>query len=73
MTLQTQRHSAIAPGWSPACSIAYTRDTWVNLTDPPSDYAAAEAKLLCQQSPDTWVVWVPDHGEIVLNKSYFYV
>ena len=73
MTLQTQRTPAIAPGWNPACCIAYTRDTWVSLTDLPSQYAAAEAKLLCQESPDSWVVWVPDHGEVLLNKSHFYV
>jgi hypothetical protein len=28
--------------------------------------------LLCQESPDTWVAWVPDHGEVVLDRSQFY-
>lgn len=60
-------------GWPPVCHIAYTRDTWVTLSTLPNDYAAAEAKLLCQASPDTWVAWVPDHGETVLHKSHFYV
>jgi hypothetical protein len=73
MTTQTQGNPAIAQGWHAACSIAYTRDTWVNLIEPPNPYATAEAKLLCQASADSWVVWVPDHGEVVLHKSHFYV
>ncbi len=59
--------------WSPVCHITYTRDTWVKLTTLLNPYAADEAKLLCQASPDTWVAWVPDHGEVLLNKSHFYV
>ncbi|NJL49558.1 MAG: hypothetical protein HC929_21655 [Leptolyngbyaceae cyanobacterium SM2_5_2] len=58
--------------WHPACHITYTRDTWVTLLQLPSQYAAREAKLLCQASPNTWVAWVPDHGEIVLDRSHFY-
>lgn len=57
---------------NPVCHITYTRDTWVQLLQAPSDYAAAEAKLLCPTSNDTWVVWVPDYGETVLNRSEFY-
>jgi hypothetical protein len=64
--------SDIAASWHPVCHITYTRDTWVKLLQVPSDYAAAEAKLLCQASNDTWVVWVPDHGETVLDCSDFY-
>ncbi|MFN5513684.1 MAG: hypothetical protein ACK5CA_02760 [Cyanobacteriota bacterium] len=56
----------------PVCHIIYTRDTWVNLFTPPTPYAAAEAKLLCQASPDSWVVWVPDHGQAILERSEFY-
>ncbi|PSN10398.1 hypothetical protein C7271_26035 [filamentous cyanobacterium CCP5] len=59
--------------WQPVCHITYTRDTWVKLTHLPNEYAADEAKLLCQASPDSWVAWVPDHGETVLHKSHFYV
>ncbi|RUR86961.1 hypothetical protein ACF3DV_12785 [Chlorogloeopsis fritschii PCC 9212] len=63
---------AIASGWNPVCHITYNRDTWVKLLQPPSEYGFDEAKLLCQESPDTWVAWVPDHGEVVLNRSQFY-
>ncbi|NCJ08328.1 hypothetical protein GS597_17810 [Synechococcales cyanobacterium C] len=75
--LNLQCETAIAPdsqisGWDAVCHITYTRDTWVKLLRAPSEYAAAEAKLLCQESPNTWVVWVPGYGEIVLDRSYFY-
>ncbi|HEY9887564.1 MAG TPA: hypothetical protein V6D02_04135 [Candidatus Obscuribacterales bacterium] len=60
------------PGWYPVCHITYTRDTWVKLLELPHAYAADEAKLLCQATQDSWVTWVPDHGELVLNKSQFY-
>ncbi|BAZ13697.1 hypothetical protein NIES4071_55370 [Calothrix sp. NIES-4071] len=63
---------AIASGWNPVCHITYTRDTWVKLLLSPSEYAFDEAKLLCQKSSDTWVAWVPDYGEVILDKSYFY-
>lgn len=63
---------AIAPAWPPLCHITYTRDTWVKLLNPPSAYAADEAKLLCQSSAEAWVGWVPNHGEVVLDRSEFY-
>ncbi|MBW4604643.1 MAG: hypothetical protein KME29_35060 [Calothrix sp. FI2-JRJ7] len=63
---------AIVSGWNPVCHITYTRDTWVKLLQAPSEYAFDEAKLLCQESPDTWVAWVPDYGEVILDKSHFY-
>lgn len=58
--------------WNLACRITYTRDTWVKLWQVPSAYAADEAKLLCQASDNAWVAWVPDHGEVVLDRSHFY-
>jgi hypothetical protein len=63
---------AIASGWNPVCHITYTRDTWVKLLQSPSEYAFDEAKLLCQESSDTWNAWIPDHGEVVLHRSHFY-
>ncbi|HSM83535.1 MAG TPA: hypothetical protein VLS96_17750 [Nodosilinea sp.] len=60
------------PSWNPVCHITYTRDTWVKLLQAPNAYAADEAKLLCQASESAWVAWVPDHGEIVLDRSHFY-
>lgn len=64
--------SAISSDWNPVCHITYNRDAWVKLLQPPSDYAANEAKLLCQESLETWVAWVPDCGEVVLDRSQFY-
>ncbi len=64
--------ATIAPHWYPACHITYTRDTWVTLLNPLGQYAYEEAKLLCPESPTTWVAWVPDHGEIILDRSHFY-
>ncbi|PPS43251.1 hypothetical protein [Chroococcidiopsis sp. TS-821] len=63
---------AIAASWNPVCHITYTRDTWVKLLQSPSDYAFDEAKLLCQESLETWRAWVPDYGEVVLDRSDFY-
>ncbi|MES1022980.1 hypothetical protein ABN584_08780 [Gloeocapsa sp. BRSZ] len=63
---------AIAASWNPVCHITYTRDTWVKLLQSPSEYAFEEAKLLCQESSDTWLAWVPDHGEVLLDRSDFY-
>jgi hypothetical protein len=64
--------SAVALDWNPVCHITYTRDTWVKLLQRPNPYAADEAKLLCQGSDNVWVAWVPDHGEVVLDRSHFY-
>jgi hypothetical protein len=63
---------AIASSWNPVCHMTYNRDAWVKLIHPPSEYSFDEAKLLCQQSQDTWIAWVPDYGEIVLDRSDFY-
>jgi hypothetical protein len=57
---------------SPACHLTYNRDTWVKLVRPLSEYASDEGKLLCQESSNTWAVWVPDHGLAILDKSEFY-
>jgi hypothetical protein len=67
-----QSSKVLASEWNPVCHITYTRDTWVKLLEIQSEYAFDEAKLLCQESPDTWVVWIPDHGQAILNKSDFY-
>lgn len=74
MTPQLKPHSETTRSdWRPTCRITYTRDTWVKLTQLPSEFAAEDAKLLCQASPDTWIAWVPDHGEAFLDRSHFYV
>ncbi len=72
-TTYTYQSSTVLPSdWSPVCHITYTRDTWVKLLESQSEYAFGEAKLLCEQSPNTWMVWIPDHGQAILNKSDFY-
>lgn len=53
------------PAWLPQ------RDQWVKLLELPSDYSHDEALLLCQQSADQWVAWVPQHGEVVLHSHQF--
>ncbi|HEY9302625.1 MAG TPA: hypothetical protein VIQ31_40915 [Phormidium sp.] len=45
--------------------------TWVKLSEVPSSYSFDEALLLCQCSADSWLAWIPDHGEAVLHKSQF--
>lgn len=58
--------------WPPVCHITYTRDAWVKLFQSPSEFADREAKLLCQDTPGTWIAWVPNYGEVVLDRSQFY-
>lgn len=58
--------------WNSVCQITYNRDSWVKLIELPSEYSSDEALLLCQESVDTWLAWVPNHGEIQLNRSDFY-
>lgn len=45
--------------------------TWVKLSEVPSSFSFDEALLLCQCSPDSWLAWIPDHGEAVLHISQF--
>jgi len=72
-SLATKITVNLASDWHyPLCQITYNRDSWVKLIQLPSDYSADEAKLLCQESAEIWVAWVPDHGEVVLNRSDFY-
>ncbi|QQE66775.1 hypothetical protein GFS31_34780 [Leptolyngbya sp. BL0902] len=63
---------AIAAPNYPTCQLNYTRDTWVKLRQTPNPYAADEAKLLCRDAGHAWVVWVPNHGEVVLDRSEFW-
>jgi hypothetical protein len=62
----------VVRNWNPVCHITYSRDSWVKLNQPPSDYSQEEALLLCEKSDGVWVSWIPGHGEIVLDKSEFY-
>lgn len=44
---------------------------WVKLLELPHPWSYDEALLLCQQSEEEWVVWIPDCGETVLNATQF--
>jgi hypothetical protein len=71
-TVGHRRAEAIKTDRYPVCHITYNRDAWVRLLQPPSEYSFDEALLLCQESPSSWVAWIPDHGEIVLDRGDFY-
>jgi hypothetical protein len=71
--IEPEIEQAIAPNWNPVCHIVYNRDTWVKLFQVPSEYCADEALLLCQESFDTWVAWIPGYGETLLDRSNFSV
>ncbi|PSB31856.1 hypothetical protein [Stenomitos frigidus] len=44
---------------------------WVKLVQSPSAYSSDEALLLCQGGDRQWLVWVPDYGEIMLEREQF--
>jgi hypothetical protein len=48
------------------------RDLWVQLRNPPTQYAEDVALLVCAADVDVWVAWVPGYGEILLNRSAFH-
>lgn len=52
--------------------VAKKANTWVELRQPPSDYAFNEALLLCEVRPDRWTAWVPGYGTIELDTTEFY-
>lgn len=58
------------PGFAPQ-SREPEASTWVSLLEPPSAFSYDEALLLCQQSEEEWLAWVPDHGEVVLHVNQF--
>jgi hypothetical protein len=43
--------------------------TWVKIQKLPSPYSYDEALLLCQHSETEWIVWIPDHGEMIIHRS----
>ena len=70
--LELKSQDSISTNWNPICHITYNRDSWVKLNQAPSPYSDEEALLLCEESPGTWVSWVPAYGELLLDKSEFY-
>ena len=61
--------------WSSKSDLKSLQDfqpnSWVKLSELPNPYSFDEALLLCQVSPDQWLVWIPDHGEAQLHISQF--
>lgn len=51
----------------------FASSTWVRLAKPLSPFSHDEAMLLCQASAEEWIAWVPDHGEVMLHLSEFYL
>ncbi|MBD1999946.1 hypothetical protein H6G00_25605 [Leptolyngbya sp. FACHB-541] len=49
----------------------FQASTWVQLLELPNPFSFDEALLLCQQSADRWLAWVPDHGEVLLHENQF--
>lgn len=47
-------------------------ERWVQLITLPDLMSFDQALLLCKQSEDEWLVWVPDYGEVILHHSEFY-
>lgn len=54
-----------------ATQAAIAPSTWVKLLYAPSAYSSDEALLLCQYDKQHWLAWVPDYGEITLERSEF--
>ena len=46
-------------------------NTWVKLLKLPNPYSHNEALILCKESESSWVTWVPDHGEAIIDNSQF--
>ena len=61
--------------WLTKSEISTTEDlqasTWVQLRERPTPYSHDEALLLCKHSDTEWIVWIPEHGEMVLHRSQF--
>lgn len=53
--------------------LSFAPSTWVKLTTSFSPFNYEEAMLLCRSSPEEWIAWVPDYGEVVLHLSQFYL
>jgi hypothetical protein len=49
----------------------FSSGDWVSLIRPLTSLCFEEAILLCEESLDKWVAWVPGLGETRLNTSEF--
>ncbi|NEQ45680.1 MAG: hypothetical protein F6K00_19910 [Leptolyngbya sp. SIOISBB] len=60
------------PHRHPHCSLTHCRGDWVKLLRGPHGTSARQAQLLFSESLTTWIAKIPDHGEVVLDRSQFY-
>jgi len=60
------------PHHHPRCQLTYHQGNWVKLLQGPHSPATQAAQLLCQESAATWIARIPNHGEVVLDRSQFY-
>jgi len=53
------------------CAPRVTPSSWVKLLNSPTAFSFDEALLLCQDSKNQWLAWVPDYGELLLSTDEF--
>ncbi len=51
--------------------VASLASIWVNLRPSPGALPGEQALLLCQASEREWVAWIPDYGEVLLDRDAF--
>ena len=54
-----------------AAQTAIEPSTWVKLLWLPITYCSDEALLICQHSEQQWLAWIPDYGEVLLDRGQF--
>jgi hypothetical protein len=54
---------------SPSASLQASM--WVRLLEAPSPFSDDQALLLCQETEDYWLAWIPDFGETLVHVSQF--
>jgi hypothetical protein len=42
-------------------------EIWIKISDLPNSFYFDEAILLCQKSENSWIAWIPEHGQIVIH------
>ena len=67
-TFSQSKTSLPSPNWSTKTLAPLQAATWVKLQELPNPYSHDEALLLCQHSDTEWIVWIPDHGEMILHR-----
>lgn len=68
-TFSKSKTSLPSPNWSTKTLVEPLQAaTWVKLQELPNAYSHDEALLLCQHSDTEWIVWIPDHGEMILHR-----